>query len=138
MVLKTVAIAFTIIFLLLFISTRKELQSDTIKKIDGDLRKLDPVTTFYVAENKLSGATFTLAKNYIFICTKTLEYNTLLFVAIHELAHVKSNEVGHGPEFVKTFKHLLKKAIDMGIYRYVDYSREPKAYCNMHIDATVL
>lgn len=65
-----------------------------------------------------------------------VELNTLTFVAIHELAHVMSESVGHGPEFWKNFRFLLKEAISIDIYQYQDFREKPVAYCGTQITDT--
>jgi hypothetical protein len=60
--------------------------------------------------------------------------NTLLYVAIHELAHVFSDATGHGDEFVDKFKFLLQISKKNNIYIPSDYSKNPIEYCGMTID----
>lgn len=62
-----------------------------------------------------------------------IDSNTLMFVAIHELAHVCSASVGHTDEFWKNFKFLLQEAEEINIYKPVDYKNKPKQYCGMKI-----
>jgi len=62
------------------------------------------------------------------------DINTLTFVAIHELAHLMTESVGHHPEFWKNFKFMLKNAVSEGIYDPVDYSKHPIDYCGLMID----
>ncbi len=62
-----------------------------------------------------------------------IDQNTLMFVAIHELAHVATLSIGHTDEFWTNFKFLLQEAEQIGIYTPVDYSRKPKEYCGMDI-----
>jgi hypothetical protein len=64
------------------------------------------------------------------------DINHLMFVAIHELAHIASKSYGHGEEFVRMFEFLLKCSIDCGIYTYTDYSKTPIEYCGMTINST--
>jgi hypothetical protein len=61
------------------------------------------------------------------------DYQTLLFVVIHEMAHVASLARGHGPEFVTNFKWLLTKAADSGMYTPVDYRKNPISYCGVDV-----
>lgn len=61
------------------------------------------------------------------------DYQTMLFVAIHELAHVASVSRGHGAEFVNTFKWLLQQAAESGMYSPVDYSKAPITYCGVRV-----
>lgn len=60
-----------------------------------------------------------------------LNINILMFVAIHEMAHVMTKSIGHTDEFWSNFKKLLKEAISIGIYKSKDYSVNPKKYCGM-------
>lgn len=65
--------------------------------------------------------------------SKLIDENTLTFVAIHELGHVMTESIGHKKEFWENFKFLLKNAVDMGIYKPVDYKKNPQPYCGMDI-----
>jgi predicted metal-dependent hydrolase len=62
-----------------------------------------------------------------------VDYNTLMFVAIHELGHVCSKTVGHNTEFWTNFRWLLGIAEQEGFYKPVDYSKIPQEYCGMMI-----
>ena len=62
-----------------------------------------------------------------------IDQNTLTFVAIHELAHIMSATVGHNDEFWNNFKYLLDNAVEMGIYKPIDYRKDPEGYCGMDI-----
>lgn len=64
---------------------------------------------------------------------KLIDLNTLTFVAIHELSHIGSEQVGHGDEFWKNFKFLLQRAAEIKVYDPVDYKKEPQRYCSMDI-----
>ena len=62
--------------------------------------------------------------------------NTILFVVIHELAHVMTEEVGHTPLFWSNMKYLLENAERIGIYKPINYEKEPVQYCGMEINTT--
>jgi hypothetical protein len=62
-----------------------------------------------------------------------IDQNTLMFVAIHEIAHVATLSIGHTDEFWKNFKFLLQEANDIGIYNPENYKKKPKEYCGMKI-----
>ena len=62
-----------------------------------------------------------------------IDSNTLMFVAIHEMAHVASESIGHTDEFWKNFKFLLIEAEKIIIYKPIDYKSDPKEYCGMDI-----
>ncbi len=65
--------------------------------------------------------------------TNLIDENTLMFVAIHELAHVCSISIGHTEEFWDNFKFLLGEAKNAGIYMPIDYSKNNQEYCSMNI-----
>lgn len=69
---------------------------------------------------------------------KVYDINTLMYVAIHELAHVSAISVGHTPEFLLNFKSLLGYAIDAKLYTYTDYQKKPVEYCGLEITDTVI
>ena len=64
---------------------------------------------------------------------KMIDENTLMFVVLHELSHIACDEVGHTPKFWRIFKELLIESFKIGIYKPVDYKKNPKNYCGMTI-----
>jgi hypothetical protein len=62
-----------------------------------------------------------------------IDMNTLTFVAIHELAHIATQSIGHTDEFWSNFKFLLQEAAKINVYDPVDYKKEPRQYCGMTI-----
>jgi hypothetical protein len=62
-----------------------------------------------------------------------IDQNTLMFVAIHELAHVANKSIGHGNDFWQNFKFLLVNAKEIGIYIPEDYKKKNVNYCGMSI-----
>ena len=65
-----------------------------------------------------------------------IDDNTILFVVIHELAHVMTKSVGHTPEFWDNMKYLLEEGEKIGIYKPINYKKSPKRYCGMEINST--
>lgn len=59
--------------------------------------------------------------------------NVMMFVALHELSHVCTESVGHGPDFWNNFGWLLKEAEALGIYQYTDFASHPVSYCGVYI-----
>ena len=66
------------------------------------------------------------------------DMNTLMYVVIHEMAHVGCPEYGHTPLFKKIFKFLLQQSIIIGIYIPIDYRINPQNYCGMTINEYIL
>lgn len=69
---------------------------------------------------------------------KIVKKNTLMFVALHELAHVISVTIGHNDEFWTNFKFLLEEAIEIGIYKKQDFKNNPEKYCGTDITESPL
>lgn len=69
---------------------------------------------------------------------KLVDRNVMMFVAIHELSHLMTESIGHPPDFWNNFKFLLKVAIDIGVYKYIDFNTYPKDYCGTKITDTPL
>lgn len=69
---------------------------------------------------------------------KIQSMNELMYVAIHELAHVACPEVGHTPLFFDINRFLLRKGVALGMYQPVDYSLAPVEYCGMTLNTQVL
>ena len=61
------------------------------------------------------------------------DYNTLLFVIIHEMSHIASISEGHNSEFITNFKWLLKEAKTFGYYEPVNYQNSPITYCGVKV-----
>lgn len=65
-----------------------------------------------------------------------IELNLIIFVAIHEIAHVMTDEVGHTKKFWNNMRYLLEEGEKIGIYTPEDYSKNPKMYCGMEINSS--
>ena len=66
------------------------------------------------------------------------DLNLMMFVAIHELAHVMTKSVGHTDEFWDNFKYLLKRAMKLNIYKRHDFKNKPRSYCGTKITESPL
>lgn len=64
---------------------------------------------------------------------KLIDENTLMFVALHELSHIATKDIGHTALYWKNFKFVLENAVVQGIYDPVDYKKSPQNYCGMTI-----
>lgn len=69
---------------------------------------------------------------------KLVDINILKYVAIHELSHLMTKQIGHPPEFWGNFKILLQCAIDNKLYRKINYSKSPVKYCGMTIKSSIV
>lgn len=92
------------------------------------------------SELKEGVSSFTVNKGELLsVCVRSKEnhnqfhnYQLLLFVVIHELAHIASVSFGHNDEFNTNFKWLLHEAQNVG-YTPVDYSVNPITYCGVNV-----
>jgi hypothetical protein len=64
--------------------------------------------------------------------------NIMMFVSLHELAHLMTESVGHEAEFWDNFKILLRVAISNGLYKHIDFNSSPQEYCGTNITDTPL
>jgi plasmid maintenance system antidote protein VapI len=62
-----------------------------------------------------------------------IDEHTLMFVAIHEMAHIMTESIGHKDEFWENFQYLLEIAEKADIHKPRDYKKEPQEYCGMTI-----
>jgi len=62
-----------------------------------------------------------------------VDENVMVFVGLHEMAHVITPTIGHGPDFWNNFGWLLKQAEAIGIYKYQDFKSHPVSYCGLSI-----
>jgi predicted metal-dependent hydrolase len=63
------------------------------------------------------------------------DINLLMFVTIHEMAHIMAKSYGHNDEFGSLFVFLLQNAVRAGVYRNEDYEKNPKQFCGMEVDS---
>ena len=64
--------------------------------------------------------------------------NLLMYVAIHEMAHIGCHEIGHTDLFKKIFEFYTKESIKIGIYKYEDYDSNPVEYCGMVLSSNII
>lgn len=96
-----------------------------------------------MCENDLDADSTSYSENKgdkIVIClrNKTPPYefvdnNTVMFVILHEMAHLMTTTTGHTPEFWSNFRRILQDGVKVGIYQEVNYARQPTPYCGMTI-----
>jgi hypothetical protein len=67
-----------------------------------------------------------------------VDENILMYVALHELAHLMTKEVGHPKSFWDNFKRIINEAIKIGVYTKVDFDKEPESYCGITISSSVV
>lgn len=97
-------------------------------------------------ENDIDASTTSYSENKgekIVVCLRDkrhpypfVDENTVMFVLLHEMAHLMTTTIGHTPEFWANFKRILHDAVQQGIYTPINYARQPTPYCGMTITDT--
>ena len=109
-------------------------------------RRFDPLRMVETTSKSKSTA-FTINKGQkLSVCLRPkkstessiYDMNTLLYVSIHELAHIMSVTIGHNAEFYQNFRFLLQEAVQEGLYQPVDYMANPVNYCGIIIQEKIL
>lgn len=67
-----------------------------------------------------------------------VDENMIMYIAIHELAHIMTPEVGHTPLFWSNFKRLLEAAMSLNLYKKVDFDASPQEYCGIQITTSII
>ena len=69
-----------------------------------------------------------------------VDLNTMMFVAVHEMAHLMTLSIGHTKEFWENMKFLLREALskNLQLYRYQPFHNDPTPYCGTMITDTPL
>ena len=133
------------------IKSRMKILIDHCDKYYGDQENVKNLVTRFdpnnIQETSLydSGTSYTVDKGKeLRLCLRDKrdlqhhDINTLMFVGIHELAHIMSNSYGHNEEFTRNFKFLLEKAVTSGVYKAQDYQRKPVKFCGIEITSSPL
>ncbi len=66
------------------------------------------------------------------------DINLVMYVALHEIAHIGCPEFGHGPLFKKIFAFFTTVAIQQGLYQRIDFREEPTEYCGLMITDSIV
>lgn len=66
------------------------------------------------------------------------DINLIMYVAIHEMAHVACPEYGHTDLFKKIFSFFAKKATELNIYKKINFPEDPTEYCGMIISESII
>lgn len=111
--------------------TIEDYSHPVLRRIRENFARIDPRYGNVPLKLSHRGA-YTEEKEYIAMCVrdpdtgKDYEFNEIMYVSLHELAHYISKGYGHGREFISNFNYLLGRARTLGIYRDIT---PPETYC---------
>lgn len=135
----TIALIFALVLLFTVTYSSQSDYSDQhpiLDQVRDNFALLDP--KFKEIPLRNGNSAFTENKRVITLCLVNPEtgnyydMNTIMYVALHELAHVVSKKHGHGEEFKANFAELLRRAAKKGIY---DPRKPiPMTYCGIGPD----
>jgi hypothetical protein len=69
---------------------------------------------------------------------KLMDVNTMMFVVLHEFAHLATESIGHTEEFWTNFKWILEESMNIGIYARQDFKTTNVDYCGIKITSSPL
>ena len=72
------------------------------------------------------------------VTNKLHNINDIMYVAVHEIAHIGCPEIGHTPLFKKINKFLLERALNKGLYKFENYRKTQKEYCGITLTSNIL
>lgn len=86
-------------------------------------------------------AAYTTDKRDISVCVRDArgdmeDANTAVYIVLHEVGHIANDGHGHDAAFWKTFRFLLRLAVEHGVYVYQPFERQHKTYCGVPIKSS--
>lgn len=116
------------------------------KYIRNIIRKRNSIEIMEVPFNT-KNTSFTLNKNRLVFCLKSKssrgwgEYhdiNLIMYVVLHEISHIACPEDGHTRLFAKIFNYIAGKAVEYGVYDKIDFANNPRVYCGMELNTSII
>jgi hypothetical protein len=113
-----------------------------IEQLDGRIKSVS------IAESRESSSSTSYSVNKgeeLVFCLRSKKewnkfhnFNTIMYVALHEISHIACPEYGHGPLFKKIFAFITEKAIELNIYTHIDFNKSPEEYCGIYITESII
>jgi hypothetical protein len=124
-------------------------KNDKFKDYKSYIEQLnDKIQSVTIAESKESSSTTSYSVNKgeeLVFCLRSKKewnkfhnFNTIMYVALHEISHIACPEYGHGALFKKIFAFMTQVAIEINIYVYVNFNKLPEEYCGIYITESII
>jgi len=65
-------------------------------------------------------------------------FNTIMYVALHEISHIACPEYGHGVLFKSIFNFITERAIELNLYTKINFAMSPQEYCGIYINESIV
>lgn len=124
-------------------------KNDKYKEYQKYIEQLnDRIQSVTIAESKESSSSTSYSVNKgeeLVFCLRSKRewnkfhnFNTIMYVALHEISHIACPEYGHGPLFKKIFAFITQVAIELNMYVHVDFNKSPEEYCGIYITESII
>ena len=61
-----------------------------------------------------------------------------MYVALHEISHLACKEIGHTQLFKDIFEFIVIQAIEINLYKKIDFEENPTEYCGMTLTSSII
>jgi hypothetical protein len=124
-------------------------KNDKYKEYKTYIEQLDDrIKGVTIAESRESSASTSYSVNKgeeLVFCLRSKKewnkfhnFNTIMYVALHEISHIACPEYGHGPLFKKIFAFITTISIELNIYTPIDFNKTPEEYCGIYITESII
>lgn len=125
----------------------ESLQNNSDKEMKEYIQRIaDKIYTVEIKENSANNNYTSYSVNkgeeLVFCIRSKIDHklhnlNLIMYVAIHEIAHIGCPELDHTPLFNKINKYLLDHAIKINLYYPQDFNLNPVEYCGMTLNSHI-
>jgi hypothetical protein len=109
-----------------------------VSRFDPDAISEGSPTSGYTSYTVDKGAKVVVCVRQADAAGTLVDRNVIMYVAIHELAHIMTASVGHKDAFWTNNRRLLKEAMALGLYTKTDFSSAPAPYCGIDIKTSLV
>lgn len=118
---------------------------DSYEPINKMLGYFDPDIIAEMIPNKISpsvayvidkGDVLNLCLRKTFSDYSLHDINIIMFVVLHEVSHLTTEDIEHTQQFWENFHMILKNAVECGIYEPTDYSKHNIKFCRSEMNIT--
>lgn len=117
---------------------RKKYIEQLKKRIKGVIISESPTNSEYVSYSVDKGEEISLCLRSKKILEKFHDINLVMYVVLHELAHVGTPEIGHTSLFKENFAFFAEYAVKKGLYKKIDFEMDPTEYCGLILTTSII